>query len=74
MVYLSESPGVSLINRRAEAHPSALGIHRKRWTGWWQTPVLGMAYTNLDLALGNNGESALTGADYFRTIAEGTVD
>ncbi|BGP04251.1 Mannan endo-1,6-alpha-mannosidase DCW1 [Rhodotorula toruloides] len=23
------------------------------WTGWWQTPVLGMAYTNLDLALGN---------------------
>ncbi|GAA6033712.1 hypothetical protein JCM8097_004394 [Rhodosporidiobolus ruineniae] len=23
------------------------------WTGWWQTPVLGIAYTNLDLALGN---------------------
>lgn len=28
-----------------------------RWTGWWQTPVLGMAYTNLDLALGNQGAS-----------------
>lgn len=28
-----------------------------RWTGWWQTPVLGMAYTNLDLALGNKGSS-----------------
>ncbi|SGY38001.1 BQ5605_C003g01938 [Microbotryum silenes-dioicae] len=24
------------------------------WTGWWQTPVLGLAYTQLDLALGNN--------------------
>ncbi|GAA5935258.1 hypothetical protein JCM3775_007250 [Rhodotorula graminis] len=24
------------------------------WTGWWQTPVLGIAYTNLDLALGNH--------------------
>lgn len=24
-----------------------------RWTGWWQAPVLGIAYTNLDLALGN---------------------
>ncbi|GAA6000033.1 uncharacterized protein JCM10292_003591 [Rhodotorula paludigena] len=24
------------------------------WTGWWQTPVLGMAYANLDLALGNH--------------------
>ncbi|GAA5873315.1 hypothetical protein JCM8547_007067 [Rhodosporidiobolus lusitaniae] len=23
------------------------------WTGWWQTPVLGIAYANLDLALGN---------------------
>ncbi|GAA5897852.1 hypothetical protein JCM5296_006093 [Sporobolomyces johnsonii] len=23
------------------------------WTGWWQTPVLGIAYVNLDLALGN---------------------
>lgn len=28
-----------------------------RWSGWWQTPVLGMAYTALDAAFGNNGKS-----------------
>lgn len=27
----------------------------RRWTAWWQVPVLGMAYANLDLALGNQG-------------------
>lgn len=27
----------------------------RRWTGWWQIPVLGMAYANLDIALGNGG-------------------
>ncbi|KAL8293757.1 hypothetical protein RQP46_000458 [Phenoliferia psychrophenolica] len=24
------------------------------WTAWWQIPVLGMAYANLDIALGNH--------------------
>ncbi|KAM0793634.1 hypothetical protein ACM66B_001066 [Microbotryomycetes sp. NB124-2] len=24
------------------------------WSGWWQVPVVGMAYTALDFALGNN--------------------
>lgn len=28
-------------------------------TAWWQIPVLGMAYANLDLALGNRGNELL---------------
>ncbi|KAI5480809.1 alpha-1,6-mannanase, glycoside hydrolase family 76 protein [Pseudohyphozyma bogoriensis] len=29
------------------------------WTQWWQTPVIGMAYANLDLAFGNSGNELL---------------
>lgn len=29
------------------------------WTAWWQIPVLGMAYADLDIALGNQGNKFL---------------
>jgi len=42
-----------------------------RWTGWWQAPVLGIAYTNLDLALGNHANE-LVARDLLNRNDHGT--
>lgn len=46
-----------------------------RWITWWQIPVLGMAYTNLDIALGNSGNKLLaTNLLTYNAVADYMID
>lgn len=60
------------------SRPSSLILTQSfahRWITWWQIPVLGMAYTNLDLALGNSGNTLLaTNLLTYNAVADYMID